>query len=60
MVLEHQGKFDSRSAAIELIALKIGCGSDTLRGWVRRAETSNGRRDGVTSAARDRIKALEL
>ena len=38
---------------------KIGCGPDTLRAWVRRAETDSGRRDGVTTAERDRIKALE-
>ena len=59
MVFEHQGEFDSQSAAIKSIAPKIGCGPDTLRGWVRRAETDSGRRDGVTTADRDRIKALE-
>ena len=59
MVFEHQGKFDSQSAAIKSIAPKIGCGPDTLRAWVRRAETDSGRRDGVTTVERDRIKALE-
>ena len=59
MVFEHQGEFDSQSAAIKSIAPKIGCGPDTLRAWVRRAETDSGRRDGVTTAERDRIKALE-
>lgn len=58
---EHNGEreFDSQSAAIKSIAPKIGCGPDTLRAWVRRAETDSGRRDGVTTAERDRIKALE-
>ena len=51
MVFEHQGEFDSQSAAIKSIAPKIGCGPDTLRAWVQR--------DGVTTAERDRIKALD-
>jgi transposase-like protein len=38
MVFEYQGEFDSQSAAIKLIALKIGCGLGTHRAWVRRAE----------------------
>ena len=59
MVFEHQGEFDSQSAAIKSIAPKIGCGPDTLGAWVRRAETDSRRRDGVTTAERDRIKALE-
>jgi transposase len=59
MVFEHEGEFDSQSAAIKSIAPKIGCGPDTLRAWVRRAETDSGRRDGVTTAEQDRIKALE-
>jgi len=59
MVFEHQGEFDSQSAAIKSIAPKIGCGPDTLRAWVGRAETDSGRRDGVTTSERDRIKALE-
>ena len=41
------------------LRLRIGCGPDTLGAWVRRAETDSGRRDGVTTAERDRIKALE-
>jgi transposase len=59
MVFEHEGEFDSQSAAIQSIASKIGCGPDALRAWVRRAETDSGGRDGVATAERDRIKALE-
>lgn len=55
MVFEHQGEFDSQSAAIKSIAPKIGCGPDTLRAWVRRAETDSGRRDGVTTATGSKL-----
>jgi len=50
---------NSQSAAIKSIAPKIGCGLDTLRKWVRRAETDSGLRYDITTAERDRIKALE-
>ena len=59
VVFEHQDEFDSQSAAIKSVAPKIGSGADTLRAWVRRAETDSGRRDSVTTAERDRIKALD-
>ncbi len=55
MVFEHQGEFESQSAAIKSIAPKIGYVPDTLRAWFRRAETDSGRRDGVTTAERDRM-----
>jgi transposase len=59
MVLEHEGEHGSQWAAIASIAAKIGCSAETLRGWVRQAERDNGRRAGLTSDARDRLKALE-
>ena len=59
MVFDNQGSYDSQSAAIKAIAPKIGCGRDTLRRWVEQEETDTGRRDGVTSEERTRIKELE-
>lgn len=59
MVQEHRGEYPSLWAAIESIAPKIGCVPQTLNEWVRRHETDTGLRDGVTSAERERIKALE-
>jgi transposase-like protein len=38
---------------------KIGCTAETLRKWVRKAEVDSGRRDGVTSDERARLKELE-
>jgi transposase len=59
MVLEHESEHGSQWAAIASIAAKIGCSAETLRGWVRQAERDNGRRAGLTSDDRDRLKALE-
>jgi transposase len=59
MVQEHQGEHESQWAAINSIATKIGCTAETLRGWVRQAEKDSGKREGQTTAERDRIKALE-
>ena len=59
MVLEHQGSYETQSAAVAAIAPKIGCIPETLRAWVRQAEKDSGAWDGATSAERDRIKELE-
>jgi len=44
---------------MESIAGKIGCTAETLRSWVRQAERDQGKRAGVTSAERERLKELE-
>src|SRR5690606_31148011 len=49
----------SQWAAIGSIAGKIGCSAQTLMNWVRQAERDTGRRDGVTTSERERMKALE-
>ena len=59
MVLEHQGSYETQSAAVAAIAPEIGCIPETLRIWVRQAEKDSGARDGATSAERDKIKELE-
>jgi transposase len=41
------------------IASKLGCTTETLRNWVRQAERDTGRRDGLTTDERHRLKALE-
>jgi transposase len=45
--------------AIQSIASKIGCKGETLRLWVRQHERDHGLREGMSTAERDRIKALE-
>ncbi len=45
-------------AAICSIAEKFGCSSETLRKWVRRAETDQGVRAGLTSEEQTELKQL--
>jgi transposase-like protein len=59
LVFEHEGEHDSQWAAIGSIAAKSGCTAETLRGWVRQVERDQGRRAGLTSDERDRLKELE-
>ena len=59
LVLEQQGEHGSQWAAIGSIAGKIGCTAETLRRWVRQAERDQGRRAGLTTSDRDRLKQLE-
>jgi len=59
LVFDHEAEYDSQWAAINSIAEKIGCTSETLRGWVREAERDRGRRPGLTSDERARLKTLE-
>ncbi len=59
MVTDHRGEYPSKWAAIQSVSQKLGMTPETLRAWVRRAEIDNGKRDGVTTAEAERIKALE-
>ena len=59
LVFEHESDYESQWAAIGSVAAKIGCTPETLRKWVRQAERDQGRRDGVTTSDRDRLKELE-
>src|SRR5947199_4711183 len=58
LVFDHEAEYDSQWSAINSIAQKIGCTSETLRGWVGDAERDRGRRSGLTSDERARLKAL--
>jgi transposase len=46
LVFEHQGEHPWQWAAICWIAHKFGVSAETLRKWVRRAETDDGLRPG--------------
>jgi transposase len=59
MVFEHQSDHDSQWATMTSVASKIGCTAETLRKWVRQTERDQGRREGVTTDDRERLKALQ-
>ena len=59
LVLDHEGEYASRWAAVTSIAAKIGCTAQTLNEWVKKAEIDSGTRAGVPSDVAEKMKALE-
>ena len=59
MVFDHQAEYPAQWKAIESIAAKLSINRETLRGWVRRAETDAGARPGITTDERARMRELE-
>ena len=59
MVAEIAPQYGSQWAAMTSIAGKFGCTPETLRSWVRRAEIDEGRRPGLTTDERAKLKELE-
>ena len=59
MVFEHQGEYPSQWRAICSIGEQLGVHHESLRVWVRRAETDAGQRPGLSTDERVRVKELE-
>ena len=59
MVFEHEHEYGSRWATIQSIATKFGCTAETLRRWVRQSEVDQGKRGGISTSERERVKELE-
>ena len=59
LVNEYLGDYDSEWEALVSIATKIGCATETLRKWVRKAAAEEGTQEGSLSAERARMKELE-
>jgi transposase-like protein len=59
MVLTHEGEHESRWAAIRSIAAKIGCSAEALRNWIKQTEIDTGKRGGLTTDEKVRVKELE-
>jgi transposase len=59
MVFDHTHEHPSQWAAIQSIAEKNGCSGETLRNWVRQAERDQGKRAGLSTDERARLKELE-
>jgi transposase-like protein len=59
MVFEHSAEYPSQWATIRSVGEKLGCSTEALRRWVRRAERDAGQRPGLTTDERQRLKQLE-
>ena len=58
MLLDHEGEYPSRWKAIESISKMIGINHETLRIWLRQAETDSGARPGLTTDEREELSKL--
>jgi len=59
LVREHAGDYASEYAAITAVAQRLGMSAETLRKWLRQAETDEGKRPGLTTAEAAQIRALK-
>lgn len=59
LVAEQMESHESEWAAMRSVAAKLGCTTETLRRWVRQAQRDAGKRPGMTTAERDRLRELE-
>ena len=59
MVFDHQDEYSSQWKAICSIGEQLGVYHESLRVWIRRAETDAGFGPGLTSDERARLKELE-
>ena len=59
MVFEARRHCGSQWEAISSVAEKLGPTPETVRKWVRRTEVDEGRRPGLSSDERERLKRLE-
>lgn len=59
MVFEAEEYGGSQWEAIRSVAEKLGPTPETVRRWVRRVEIDEGRRPGLTTDERERLKVLE-
>jgi transposase len=59
LVFEQQADHTSQHATIVSVATKLGCTPESLRKWVRQHERDAGKRPGITSGEREKLKELE-
>ena len=59
IVLDNQGEYSSRWAAVSSIAAKICCTAQALNECVKKTEVGSGKRAGLPSDVAEKMKALE-
>ena len=59
LVEESRDEHESEWATISSVASKIGCTHETLRRWVRQAQTDSGERGGLTTDERKQLRELQ-
>jgi transposase len=56
-LIDEQG--GQRFGVVTRVARELGIGPESLRGWLKQAEIDTGRRQGVSTADKERIAQLE-
>lgn len=59
LVLDHVDEHESKWAAIVSVAAKMGCSPESLRSWVAQKERNDGKRAGLSTSEKERLKELE-
>ena len=59
LYFDNRPDYPSDNAAYRAIAAKLGCAGDTLRAWCQQAEKDAGKRPGLSTEDKARIKELE-
>jgi transposase len=56
-LIDEQG--GQRFGVVTRVARELGIGTESLRGWLKQADIDGGRRQGTSTADRERIAQLE-
>src|ERR1035437_7308938 len=59
MVLETASERGERFGVVTRVAQQLGIGPESLRKWVHQVEVDGGKRTGLTTEERERLKQLE-